>query len=312
MVQSESGDAGKNRRDNEAGKRLAGTPDPMHRWLSADGVMIAGDSWGYPEEHPVLLLHGGGQTRHSWKETGVRLAARGFHVISYDARGHGDSDWADDLTQYSMDHMIEDLCAVAGSLNGKPPILVGASMGGICSLLAVGEQRLLSSALVLVDVAPNIEQTGRDEVFAFMKSGLEGFDTLEAVAEAIANYQPHRSRRNQTDSLQKNIRLHTDCRYRWHWDPQWFLSAQKMPESSERRVKSAQALGLPTLLVRGENSNVLSEDGAKAFLQQCPQAEFVGIKNAAHMVTGDKNDIFCDAILEFLSRLSPATQHAKN
>ncbi|MEQ9122681.1 MAG: alpha/beta fold hydrolase, partial [Alphaproteobacteria bacterium] len=77
-----------------AGQRLPGTPDPMHVWRGADGLDIAGDSWGPPEGRLVLLLHGGGQTRHAWKGAGETLAEAGYRAIAFDARGHGDSGWA--------------------------------------------------------------------------------------------------------------------------------------------------------------------------------------------------------------------------
>jgi pimeloyl-ACP methyl ester carboxylesterase len=91
-----------------AGEKLAGTPEPMHLWEGVGGVRIAGDSWGDPDGTLVMLLHGGGQTRHAWKNTGKILGAAGYHAVAFDARGHGDSDWdADGL--YSQDAMVGDL-----------------------------------------------------------------------------------------------------------------------------------------------------------------------------------------------------------
>ena len=79
-------------------KRLPGVPEPMHRWTAAEGVRLAGDSWGNPAGPLVILLHGGGQTRHAWKGAGETLGARGYHVVAFDARGHGDSDWSPTAT----------------------------------------------------------------------------------------------------------------------------------------------------------------------------------------------------------------------
>ena len=59
--------------------------------------------------------------------------------------------------------------------------------------------------------------------------------------------------------------------------------------------------------MRGGLSDVLSEDGAQSFLKQCPHAEYVNVKNAAHMVAGDRNDIFADSVIGFLARVAPVS-----
>ena len=174
-----------------AGTRLPGTPSPMHHWIGANGNRIAGDAWGDPEGPLVIVQHGGGQTRHAWKRAGRTLGAAGYHAVTLDARGHGDSDWIAD-GNYSQDAMIADLVAVIGQLGGRRPVLVGASMGGGTSLVAIGEDRVDATALVLVDIAPQIETEGVAKIQAFMSLKPHGFDSLQEVADAIASYQPHR------------------------------------------------------------------------------------------------------------------------
>ncbi|MEE1555213.1 MAG: alpha/beta hydrolase [Alphaproteobacteria bacterium] len=288
-----------------AGERLPGTPDPMHKWPGEDGVMIAGDSWGDPGGPLVVLQHGGGQTRHAWKGAGETLGASGYHAVAYDARGHGDSDWAK-AGNYDPDIMVEDLKCVVEALGSENPILVGASMGGGVSLLSIGTGKVDAKALVLVDMAPKIEPEGQKKIKEFMSQKPDGFDTLEEIAEAIANYQPHRKRPRNLDGLAKNVRLGANGKYRWHWDParRRALNAG-MPGYRERLHESADNLTLPTLLVRGGLSDVLSEEGAQSFLEQCPHAEYVSVKDAAHMVAGDRNDIFAGSVIEFLARVAP-------
>lgn len=288
-----------------AGERLPGTPVPMHKWKGAGGVTLAGDTWGNPNGPLVVLQHGGGQTRHAWKGAGETLGKSGYHVVAFDARGHGDSDWAPE-DAYSLDHMVADLCCVIEALGDTHPVLVGASMGGANSLVAVGEGKVDARALVLVDMAPKIEAQGRREIQAFMNQKPEGFDSLAEVAEAIANYQPHRKRPRTLDGLAKNVRLGADGKYHWHWDP---ARRRAWREDDGRRTRlsaCADGLTLPTLLVRGGLSNVLSEEGAQSFLKQCPHAEYVRVDNAAHMVAGDRNDNFAGAVIEFLGRVVPA------
>jgi non-heme chloroperoxidase len=276
----------------------------MHKWKGADDVAIAGDTWGDPDGPLVVLQHGGGQTRHAWKGAGETLGAAGYHAVAFDARGHGDSGWSAD-GEYLADDMVADLIAVVRALGGGRPILVGASMGGGTSLIAAGEGHLEAAALVLVDMAPRIEPEGSAKIQAFMDQKPEGFDTLEEVAAAIANYQPHRKRPRNLDGLAKNVRLGANGKYVWHWDPARRRSRHNMAAYRERLAKAADGLALPTLLVRGGLSDVLSEAGARSFLEQVPHAEYVNVENAAHMVAGDRNDIFADSVIEFLRRVVP-------
>ena len=287
-----------------AGKRLPGTPDPTFLWPGAGGVRIAADAWGDPAGPLVLLLHGGGQTRHAWKGAGERLGAAGYHAVAFDARGHGDSDWAPDGA-YGQDLMIDDLVHVVAALGGRRPVLVGASMGGGTSLVAIGEDRVDATALVLVDVGPRIEPAGVSRIHAFMDQRPEGFDSLEEVADAIASYQPQRKRPKTLDGLAKNMRLADDGKYRWHWDPRFRMGVRDLEKRHERMEACARALTLPTLMVRGGLSDLLSEENARDFLAMCPHSEFVNVGGAGHMVAGDRNDNFADAVVEFLSRTVP-------
>ncbi len=287
-----------------AGARIPGTPDPMHRWPGAGDVTLAGDSWGTPDGPLVLLQHGGGQTRHAWKNAGEALGRAGYHAVAFDARGHGDSDWSDDGA-YGQDVMVEDLCRLLDALGNGRPVLVGASMGGGTSLVAVGEDRVDATALVLVDIAPKIEPEGVKKIGAFMRQRPNGYDSLEEVAAAIGAYQPHREPPKDLAGLAKNLRLDDNGKYRWHWDPRFLLAPRDLDKRVSRLEACARTLKLPALLVRGGLSDGLSEDGAQACLQMCPHSEYVNITDAGHMVAGDRNDVFGSAVIDFLTRTVP-------
>jgi non-heme chloroperoxidase len=223
--------------------------------------------------------------------------------VAFDARGHGDSSWDPEL-RYDTDSMVRDLVYLVEELGQPSPVLVGASMGGGTSLVAVGEDCLQAAGLVLVDVAPTVEPTGVERIHSFMFGNTDGFASLEDVALAIHEYQPHREGSHDLGGLAKNVRLGQDGRYYWHWDPRIEFSIdQRFRE--ERFAACARRLSLPTLLVRGGLSDVLSEEGARSFLEFCPHAEFVNVEGAAHMVAGDRNDIFAQAVVEFLGRSVP-------
>ena len=276
----------------------------------ANGLRLAADVGGPDDGPTVVLLHGGGQTRHSWAGTWRVLVEAGWHAWSLDLRGHGESDWSED-GDYSLDAFAGDIVAVTASLP-TPPILVGASLGGLTSLVAVTEApdpEQVARALVLVDVAHRVEVAGRERIGAFMTGNIDGFASLEEAADAIAAYNPHRPRPTDLSGLAKNLRQRPDGRWVWHWDPRFvmgkFGSADETRASviDPHRLEAAvDALRLPALLVRGRSSDLLSEEGAQDFLARVPHAEFADVAGAGHMVAGDRNEIFNRAILDFLER----------
>jgi pimeloyl-ACP methyl ester carboxylesterase len=268
------------------------------------GMTLAGDAWGDPTRPPVVLLPGGGQTRHSWRGTGRAIARAGWYAIALDARGHGDSAWDAD-GDYTIDAFVGDLRAVAAAL-GRPPVVVGASLGGITAMVAEGERPGLASAVVLVDVAARIEIAGAERVRAFMSAFPEGFASLEEAADVVAAYLPHRPRPRQLGGLTKSLRQGPDGRWRWHWDPR-FLGGSRPPSdvaNPPRLAAAARGLTVPTLLVRGRESDVLSKDGAEDFLRLVPHARYVDVSDAGHMVAGDRNDLFTTAVVGFLATLA--------
>lgn len=280
---------------------------PSHQTVSFTGhagMTLAGDAWGDPTHAPVVLLPGGGQTRHSWRGTGRALARAGWYAISLDARGHGDSAWAED-GDYTIDAFAADLRAVARALP-TPPVVVGASLGGITAMVAEGETPGTTAAVVLVDVAAKIEIAGAERVRAFMTAFPEGFGSLEEAADVVAAYLPHRPRPRALGGLTKSLRQGPDGRWRWHWDPR-FIGGARPPSdvaNPPRLAAAARGLRVPTLLVRGRESDVLSEEGAREFLALVPHARYADVSDAGHMVAGDRNDLFTDAVVDFLRNLS--------
>lgn len=282
-------------------QRLPGTPKAMHYWPGSEGVMIAGDAWGNPAHPLVIMLHGGGQTRHAWKGTGALLGAAGCFAVALDARGHGDSGWSAE-GDYSTDAMVRDLCSVVAALGGRKPVLIGASMGGICSLVAAGEKHVDASAVILVDVVPRCEVEGVERVKAFMRQSPDGFSCVEEAADAISRYRAQRTRPASLKGLAKNLRLSADGRYHWHWDPRFLSRPAESIGRYERLSACARRLQMPVLLARGADSDVVTDQGAQDFLELCPHAQDLSIAKASHMVAGDQNDAFGNAASEFLLR----------
>lgn len=274
------------------------------RLRSADGLTLVADSFGPEQGQLVVMLHGGGQNRHSWKRTGAALAASGMRVVAVDARGHGDSDWSP-TRDYTRDAMVGDLRTVLEQLGATPEagaVVVGASMGGITGLLATaspgGE---LIRALVLVDIVPRSESAGVERVMDFLGRHRDGFDTLDQVADAVAAYLPHRPRPDNAEGLLRNLRQR-DGRWYWHWDPDLLNGLEDQPAVRIAEMEAAaEALTIPVLLVRGGKSDVVSDEGAAAFLALAPHARLAEISAAAHTAAGDDNDAFTDAVAGFVA-----------
>lgn len=272
---------------------------------------------------PVLLLHGGGQTRHAWGDTAERIARTGRVAYALDQRGHGDSDWVEDGA-YDFSNFAADAKAVADELtrrSGSPPVAIGASLGGIASLLAEGGTERTSeehvfSALVLVDITPRVDGEGVAKIHAFMRAHTkEGFASIEEAARAVAEYLPHRPRPRSHDGLKKNLRMSPDGRWRWYWDPRFLDGSRTVAGHREKLeaslIAAAQRLRIPAMLVRGGASELVQEAHAKEFLELVPHADYVDVGEARHMVAGDRNDQFSAAILDFMKRRLVSTETEK-
>jgi pimeloyl-ACP methyl ester carboxylesterase len=287
-------------------------------YRGTSGLRIVGDVEGPDDGPTVMLLHGGGQNRLAWKGSGAALAARGYRVIALDARGHGDSEW-DPAADYEMETLAGDLLAVIDQAEAGRPAVVGASLGGITALQAhesVG-YRDIFSAVILVDIAPKVENAGSRRIVSFMMANPEGFANLEEAAAAIAEYNPHRPPPANTNGLTKVLRQGEDGRWRWHWDPKFIAERAKLmledppaweierQERADRLHASAGALRAPLLLIRGLLSDLVSDETVAALRAAAPQAEYVDVRGAGHMVAGDDNDAFTEAVLSFLGRHMP-------
>ncbi len=271
-----------------------------------NGVTIRGDAWGNPSDPPVIFLHGGGQTRHAWGSTAKEVARKGWYAVAIDLRGHGDSDW-DPKGDYSVDHFKQDLITISGTFSHQPAI-VGASLGGMMGLVSQGEtDEQFISLLILVDVTPRLEATGVERIVAFMLANPDGFNSIDEAADTISQYLPHRSRRADTTGLQKNLKKDPDGRYRWHWDPRFIkkITENQDVTGGDRLANAAKNLTIPTLLIRGKISDIVSQECADEFRDLVPHADHVDVSGAGHMVAGDSNDIFTEAVANFLEAHHP-------
>ncbi|MCU1486514.1 MAG: putative non-hem bromoperoxidase (Bromide peroxidase) [Actinomycetia bacterium] len=289
--------------------------------LAGAGLALVADAWGPDDGPPVLLLHGAGQTRHAWRSTGELLGGHGWRAVAVDLRGHGDSDRAAD-GRYVLRAFADDVLGLARAMPG-PPVLIGASLGGLASLVAIAEGGPgTASGLVLVDIATHVERSGSARVQDFMRRHPDGFDSLEEVAAAVSAFRPERPPTNDVSRLRRNVRRRPDGRWEWHWDPRLMDGGVDSLTHEVRNVHTgevelahravvraaARAVTLPTLLVRGQRSELISDESVRQLQADMPHADYVNVRDAGHMVVGDDNAAFNDAVLAFLRSLRPASR----
>lgn len=275
-----------------------------------EDLRLVADVRGNPDDRPVLFMHGGGQTRHAWGKTAEAVAEQGWLTVTLDLRGHGESDWAPN-GDYSFTAVCADCVAVVDQLKA-PPVLVGASLGGMAAMLAEGtSDRVVSSGLVLVDIVPRTNPGGVKRIMDFMQSGINGFDSLDDAADAIAAYTPQRRRAANHAGLAKVLR-ERDGRWYWHWDP--MILRQDRTEVVAARFQGLLDVALnnifvPTLLVRGQLSDVVTDEGVDDIVRRLPGVSVVEVPGAAHMIAGDQNDVFSKAVIAFLDeRVRPTLE----
>ena len=273
--------------------------------MAADGVALALESHGAPRDPALVFAHGFGQTRHAWSASAAALAGAGWRCVAADARGHGDSGWRADGA-YEFAQFVDDLVCVA-RYAGRAPILIGASMGGLLGLIAQARHALFR-ALVLVDITPRWEPAGIARILEFMRAHPQGFATLDEAAAAIAHYLPHRRRdaagTRNPERLRKMLVHGDDGRLRWHWDPRLL---DRIAADGERQqaqlLDAARAIRVPTLLISGEQSDIVSNSTIAEFMHCVPHAQHVRVARATHMIVGDRNDVFTAAVREFIQPL---------
>jgi pimeloyl-ACP methyl ester carboxylesterase len=270
-----------------------------------DGVEIATESAGAADGQAVLLLHGAGQTRQSWRRVSARLMAKGMRVISADMRGHGESDWSPD-GNYRYPRLVADVEAIVRHFGG-PMILVGASIGGkIAMCTAAYCDAPIASALVMIDIVPRTNIAAMDRMLGGMRPPVGGFESLDAAAQALASGSDTPFVSGSGERLRRSMRQDAQGRWHWHWDPAFMRSKEQGTDATSSlgyMEDAARRTHVPLLLARGERSEIVTDDGVAAFRAIVPQLEVATIAGAGHMLVGDQNDIFSDRIEDFIARL---------
>src|SRR5215470_1931127 len=274
--------------------------DPSVRYASRQtvlrGLRFHFTEWGDPAAPPVLMLHGGNQSSHSWDLVTLHLSDR-YHVYALDQRGHGDTEWSREL-DYTMHALAADVLAFLEVQQVEQPIIFGHSMGGRVTLNTLLEEPSAARAAVLVDVGPELSAEGVKVVGDFIAHNIE-FDDLDVFLDNVARYDRFRSREHIARTMKYNLLQRADGKYVSKVDHRRMAGGNVNPITLEDVTK----VSCPILLVRGGESDVLAPDAAERFVDALPQGTLVTVPNVGHNVHGGNTPGFLDAVNPFLASL---------
>lgn len=255
--------------------------------------------WGAADAPPIVLLHGGHQSAHSWDLVSLHLAQH-FHVLALDQRGHGDSEWARDVA-YTNHEMSQDAEAFITALGLRRPVLMGHSMGGRNAMLLTRRSPSLLGKLAIVDVGPEVSDRGRAVIAGFVRDN-EEFEDLDHFVRNVQQYDPYRSREHIERTVKYNMLQRADGKFVSKCDanPRRLGVVRGSGPQENITLEEARAFDLPVLLVRGEESRILTADAAERFRDALPRGELVTVPKCGHNVHGQNTLGFIAAIEGFL------------
>jgi proline-specific peptidase len=275
----------------------------LERSVSVSNLRLSYQEWGNPEAQPIIMLHGFGVSGHMFDEFADRMQDR-YRLLALDQRGHGDSDWSNE-GDYSRDSFVEDLEGFRKELGIDRFILVGHSMGGLNSVVYTNRYPQHVRALVLVDVGPESAKEGVDNIVRFTR----GPDELEfeEFVELAHRFNQRRTLENIRERMRHRLKPTEAGKWTWKFDKRFRQPDNGLRVGSEASNDDSWALfrsvRVPTLLVRGAESDVLSQPVAERAASEMPRTRLVVVPSAGHSVPGDNPDAFTEAVQDFLRDL---------
>ncbi|MFN8627419.1 MAG: alpha/beta fold hydrolase [Candidatus Binatia bacterium] len=274
---------------------------PYDHSVKARGLTFHFTAWGAADQPPLLCLHGATQTAHSWDEVAPDLSAS-YRVLCLDQRGHGDSDWAAD-GDYTRETQAGDIDAITDALGLPPFLLIGLSMGGINAITFTARYPHKVTALVIVDVSPEIQERGVQSIRTFVQAADE-LESVEAFVERAHRFNPRRSLENIRSRLAHNLKQLPNGKWTWKYD--------KALRSLEGGFRGNPLVNLwddvrkircPTLIIKGGESDILSSESAEKLRATIPNSRLAVVAGAGHSVMGDNPAGFVEAVRGFLGGL---------
>jgi len=269
---------------SEVGLPWSGPPQVRRESVDVgDGQHVSALVWGSaPPE--VVLIHGGGQNAHTWDTVALALDRP---LVAVDLPGHGHSDWREDH-DYGP---VTSAPAVAAAIRALAPdaqLLVGMSLGGVTAIRVTAENPELVRRLAIVDVTPGVDETKAEPIIAFL-SGPERFESFDEILERTIQFNPTRTESSLRRGVLHNAKELPDGSWTWRYDPvRAWKDIERPAVSFVNLWDDVARIKVPTLLVRGGTSGVVSDDDVEELRRRKPDAEVVTVDGAGHSIQGDK------------------------
>lgn len=273
---------------------------PESKQVRVNGLNLHYLDWGNSSAPPLLALHGGAQTAHSWDFFCLSLRDL-YHPIALDQRGHGDSDWSEE-GDYTVDSFVSDADAFTDALHLPPFVLVGLSLGGRNAFTFAAQHPKKVKALIIADVGPDIQEEGRKRISEFLQD-TETFESFDWLVARVKRYNPHREEEQIRGSLVNNLKQLPDGRWTWKHDRRRGLRREAGGEMTASGWECIASIRVPTLIVRGANSDIFAPATAQRMHAAIPDSRLVEVPKAGHLVQGDNPVGFEHVVRDFLVSL---------
>lgn len=278
---------------------------PEDHTLQADSLRLHYLDWGQRGRPPLVFLHGGGQTAHTWDLMALALRPD-YHVLAVDLPGHGDSEWRTD-GDYSPRANAREIAGLLDRLAVDRFVLVGMSLGGLTAIAYAGTHPQRLAGLVIVDVGPEVREEGAREIGTFLRENrpLE-VDSLEELLHRARAFNPTRPLHHLRYSLSHSLRRLPNGKWSWKYDPRLLRGTDegRSPTGDYTALwEEVARITCPTLVVQGANSRVFLPEDAAKLAARLPNGRWVQVPRAGHTVQGDNPAELTACLRRFLSEI---------
>jgi pimeloyl-ACP methyl ester carboxylesterase len=269
--------------------------NPRDQFITLNNLGFHYLEWGDAASPPLILLHGFSTHAHFW-DLFARAMQDRFHVFALDARGHGESQWAD---EYSPQHMVEDLNAFITARGLERIALIGFSMGGRVGYMYLAAHPRVVERFVIVDIGPEIQRNGSERMRANLLAR-EVFDDPEEIFRAARLANPRPSDDDLRNRLMRNLMQRDDGRWTWRFDRKLRAPSRRPSRDPALEWSLLPKIACPTMVVRSAESDILSHETAARMAREIPDCRLVELADCGHSVPTDNPDGFLATVRPFL------------
>ena len=273
---------------------------PQDKYLLVNGLRLHYLDWGSEGGQAMLLLHGFTTLAHAWDFFAPTFHDR-YHVLALDQRGHGESQWSKNGSYTTEDHLV-DIAGFVDAMNLEKFVLVGHSMGGRNAIMYTGCFPDRVAGLILVDSRPDNDPIASEALRQLLVNIPEEIGSIAELATELVELYPYLSLEMSHHLASHGLRQMPDGKF----CPKYDLRMREQSELAGYGVSDLwlffEQITCPTLIIRGEESPIISRETAQRMCQVNPSAQLMEIEGATHMPPQENPAAFEQAVRSFLER----------